>query len=335
MSNKSLLLGAVCAAVAAAPAISSAAIPVGDFAGSIASENLVKADDVFALEVSAGLLSGGAKEHVFDKENYVTEIVDGRRHQISRLDWDMKNIPVVGLGATLRINERLTLNAGVWGAVDASDDDGDMDDYDWLKGDDVPYSEYSKSTSDLTSGVIVDVHLAYDFVQDWNGLSASFVVGARGEEWKWEAMDLYALYSENNYVPVFESGKVCEYRQTYISGYVGLSAEWRIGDLALSGLFTWGRYYAEDEDDHILADKHFEETFDQFDADAIRVGVAASYAFTERMSARLAYDYFYYGLSVGTMELWDYDEGTYGKEDDASGIEMRYGIVSVALSFTF
>ncbi len=326
MSKSPLLLGAVCAAVAAAPAISSAAIRA---------ENVAKANESFAIQVSAGILSGEAKEHVFDKENYVTKREDGRRHQISRLDWDMKNVPVVGLNGTLRIDERLTLNAGIWGALDASDDDGDMDDYDWLAGDNVSYSEYSKSTSDLTSGVIADVNLAYDFVKDWNGLTATILVGARAEEWEWEAMDLYALYSDNNYAPIIETGKVCDYRQSYVSGYVGLAAEWRAGAWALNGYFTWGRYYAEDEDDHFMADKHFEETFDEYDADAILIGVSASYDLTEKMSVRLAYDYQYYGLSVGTMKLWDYGEGEYGEEDDAAGVEMRYGIASVALSYAF
>ncbi len=318
---------AVCLAVAAEfPVLCSAAIRA---------ENIAKANETAAIQVSAGILSGEAKEHVFTYGDLATGKKDGRRHQLSRLDWDMKDVPVIGVNGSLRFGERFGIHAGVWGALDSSEDDGDVDDYDWMAGDGVSYSDYSQSTSDLTSGVIADANLSYDIVKGWNGVTASLFVGIRVEEWEWDAMGLYALYSELNHKPYFETGKFVEYRQSFTQGYLGLAAEWRSGALALNGYLTWGRYYAEDEDEHLGSYKHFEDTFEEFDADAFSCGISASYDITENMTMSLAYDFQYYGLSIGKIEVWDVITDAYEVGEDGAGISMRYGIASIAFSFAF
>ena len=63
-------------------------------------------------QLSLGLLNGDAKEHVYDYET-----ADGSRRQLSRLDWDLKNVAMGGVNFSVRpikhdLVDALTLNVG-------------------------------------------------------------------------------------------------------------------------------------------------------------------------------------------------------------------------------
>ena len=95
-----------------------------------------------AGQLSFGLLNGEANEHVFDYET-----ADGSRRQLSRLDWDLKNVVMggvnfsvrplnmvrgidVGPDLTFNTANGLTINFGYWSAL--TEGNGEMEDYDWL-----------------------------------------------------------------------------------------------------------------------------------------------------------------------------------------------------------
>lgn len=288
----------------------------------------------FAVRADAGMLHGNARERVYSYGDLATGIEDGRRRQLSRLDWDMDNVPMIGAVGSYWIRRNLSLNLGLWFALDSTDDDGYMKDYDWMAGSDVHYSDYSESTSDLTSGTIADLNFEYDFVTDWNNVVAGLFAGVRYEQWKWEANDGFALYSELNYIPYPFEGVVCKYRQEYSTSYIGLRTAWSVGAFTLSAYGAWGTFYAEDRDDHLMAGKLFKDEADDYKADYFSCGLSASFAFAENLTASIGWDYTYYGNSIGDLKLWDEEEG-YDKGDDCGGLSLRHHTFSASLAYRF
>ena len=64
----------------------------------------------FAVQGSIALLNGEAIEHVYDYET-------GSRRQLSRLDWDLKNVLMGGFSGSVRLMDKLTINGGYWSAL--------------------------------------------------------------------------------------------------------------------------------------------------------------------------------------------------------------------------
>ena len=66
----------------------------------------------FGVQLSGGLLNGKAKEHVFDND-----VFPGERYQVSRLDWDLKNVAMAGFNASPSPPSRAL---GSWAIMPAS-----------------------------------------------------------------------------------------------------------------------------------------------------------------------------------------------------------------------
>ena len=71
-----------------------------------------------------GLLNGTINEYVFDDEN-----CKNTDHKVSQLDWDVKNIPVLGLKAEVDFLRYIAISFD--GSVGISKESGYMQDYDW------------------------------------------------------------------------------------------------------------------------------------------------------------------------------------------------------------
>lgn len=79
----------------------------------------------FRITPQIGLVNGSINEYVFDEEN--SKNTD---YKISQLDWDIKNIPVLGVKAEFNILRYIAINLSTsFGIPKIS---GYMQDYDWL-----------------------------------------------------------------------------------------------------------------------------------------------------------------------------------------------------------
>ena len=298
--------------------------PIGDFPISVGGQ------------LSLGLLNGEAKEHVYDYET-----ADGSRRQLSRLDWDLKNVAMGGVNVSVRpikhdLLDALTLNVGFWNAL--SEGSGEMDDYDWLDTGSADWTHYSLSDVDVTEGYLLDVNLAWDLVE-WKDLTARAFAGYKQNGWTWEDSGKYLLYPEYGYVPQDLDGEnMINYEQEFRMPYIGASADFTPGDFTVSGRLTYSpSVQATDWDDHLARDIHFKEEFEG--GDMLGFGLDVRYAFSKGVLngvfVSAALDYQMIDLIVGDMEYYDASTGEYGGDDDIAGIENEYMVFSLGGGYQF
>lgn len=282
-----------------------------------------------AFQASMGVLGGEAKEHVYDTDT-------GSRRQLSRLDWDLSGIVMGGVNGSVRVMDKLTLNGGIWSAV--TEGGGEMDDYDWLEPSSSDWTHYSLSDVDVTEGYILDLNAAWDLLV-WEDLTARAVAGYKYNTWTWEDRGVYLLYPEYGYVPeplYGENG--INYEQEFNIPYLGVSADWAIGDLTVSGYIHFSPIVsATDKDQHVARTLNFTETFDG--GDMLGAGMEARYAFTEgfwkNIFVSAALDYQKVDLIVGDMAVVNYTTGETGSGKDVAGIENEYVTFSVGGGMRF
>ena len=285
----------------------------------------------FAGELSVGWLNGEAKEHVFDYET-----PDGRRRQLSRLDWELKNILMGGGNGSVRLGGRLTVNGGFWLAL--TEGSGEMEDYDWLDLQSEDWTHYSLSEVEVTEGYRFDLNAAWDLVQ-WRDLTARLMAGYKQDGWTWEDRGVYLLYPEYGYIPVDLGGlNMVNYEQEFRMPYLGASADWQWRQWTLSGYVNWSPLVsAEDWDEHVDRELFFHETFEG--GDSFGCGARVRYDFTQGFFkgafVSAALDYQSVDLIVGDMEVYDAATGMYGGEQDVAGIENRHLVWSLGLGAKF
>ncbi len=285
----------------------------------------------FALQGSMGMVNGEAKEHVYDYET-----ADGSRRQLSRLDWDIKNVMMGGFNGSIRLLDKLTLNGGWWLAL--SEGSGEMDDYDWLNTDSEDWTHYSLSDVDVTEGYLIDLNVAWDLVE-WKDLTARVLAGYKQDGWTWEDRGVYLLYPEYGYIPQDLGGdNMINYEQEFRMPYLGASADWAMGNFTVSGSLIYSPIVAaEDWDQHVERTLNFHETFDG--GDMFGLGVEARYSFTQGFFngafASAALEYQKIDLIIGDMELEDYSTGETGGDSDVAGIENEYLLLSLGLGIGF
>jgi plasminogen activator len=279
----------------------------------------------FAVQPSFGLLNGEAKEHVFD---YTT----GYRRQLSRLDWQLKNVAMGGLQGSARVFSKLTINAGVWGVL--TEGSGKMDDYDWTIDERPDYlTNYSLSEVDVTSGYIFDLNVAWDA---WSAklATARILWGYKQNEWKWEDRGVYTEYLENHFVRDYSYSGMnwINYEQKFQMPYLGTSVDFTPGNFTISGRLVYSPYmWASDKDQHVIRDTYFTEEFQG--GDMLGFGLDVRYEFSVGSKTRAfvsaALDYQKIGLIVGDVEMREGSHGAPEKFEDGAGIENEYLVYSL------
>jgi len=292
----------------------------------------------FAAELSLGLANGEAKEHVYDYDG-----PGGARRQLSRLDWDIKNVVMGGGSLSVRpfsgqnpFLERFTVNGGMWIAL--TEGSGEMDDYDWLDTGSADWTHYSLSDVDVTEGYRLDLNLAFDV---W--ANPSFAVramaGYKQDGWSWEDSGDYLLYPEYGYIPQYLDGEnMINYEQEFRMPYLGATVDWTWEALTVSGYLTWSPIVeATDWDEHVARDLHYKDTFK--DGDMLGLGIEARYDLTQMgfsgwfLTAALEYQKI--DRIVGDMQMVDIVTGESGGYTDVAGIENETLMISVGGGLRF
>ena len=292
----------------------------------------------FGGSIDSTFVGGTAREHVFspkaDSAEYARELGvpdDGKRHQISRLDWDI-GAAMIGFAGSVRY-DRFSFNAGIWYGGSGDDADLEMEDYDWFAGDHNPYTEYSRSDAELTDAWMIDANVSYDFWRD-DALAANVFAGLRWQQWEWtcDGWNDYC-YSDYNWQWIRDKGHICDYEQQLNFVYLGIGCEWKLSEsFSLSAYLSWAPVYGgEDHDKHLAVYKDFKEDFDYDDGEVYAAGVALDWHVTDKASFTLAVDWQKATLHEGDLKLDDYGTGEYMEQEDAAGYENEY----VALTFGF
>ena len=290
--------------------------------------------------IDATYIGGEAKEHVFAPKSVSADYArefgvpdDGQRHQLSRLDWDIA-ASMIGLTGAARY-DRLSLNFGVW--YGGSGSDGyDMEDYDWMEGDHVPHTEYSRSDTELTDAWLFDANVSCDLWRS-EGFTGCAFAGAREQRWKWTCDGRNDFrYSENGHLWAHDHDHVVDYRQAVFFGYVGLGGTWRLSDaLDLSAYASWAPgWKGRDRDNHIAAGKISHDSFD-WGGDVYGAGVSLGWHLAERATVSLAVDWQEATLNQGDLHQWDYDEDERTDIKEGSGMENEYAAFTIALDYAF
>ena len=301
----------------------------------------------YGVTAEAGWLQGMAHEYVYAS---VPQL--GYKGTMSRLDWEIENLWMGGVEAGARWG-RLTLNGGVWSALNDGGSSTMMD-YDWM---DIPgvavssgfsYSE-TASDSEVDQALLADANVGYDFLRLDSGLWAAAFVGARYEKWSWDAKGLsggcgfpeYDIWEEES-LP--KDTTVISYDQEYLYGYLGARAGWQIGCVDLGGYVAWApAYHVKDRDNHRMRETIF-KTDNDYDSHVMLYGVAAKVGLSDSWTLALSWEALNTGTAatsgtqIGGEDEDDEDDDDDDEDDDSStwsGIKMRNSMVSLSLSYTF
>ena len=105
-------------------------------------------------KANISLLNGSISEYVFDPASHNTDDV------LSRLDWDVKNVPIVSASVDLTLFKYAYFNLGA-GFGFPSTPSGNMQDYDWVNGTEL--TNYSIQDNFLNSYRNIFVKIGYNF----------------------------------------------------------------------------------------------------------------------------------------------------------------------------
>ena len=106
-------------------------------------------------KANISLLNGSISEYVFDPDSHNTDDV------LSRLDWDVKNVPIVSASVDLTLFKYAYFNLGA-GFGFPSTPSGNIQDYDWLNYD-TELTNYSIHDNFLNSYRNIFVKIGYNF----------------------------------------------------------------------------------------------------------------------------------------------------------------------------
>ncbi|MDD2240413.1 MAG: omptin family outer membrane protease [Kiritimatiellae bacterium] len=292
----------------------------------------------FTGQLSLGLANGEGKEHVYDYDG-----PGGSRRQLSRLDWDIKNVIMGGGSLSVRpFNQqpnflnRFTVNGGMWIAL--TEGSGEMDDYDWLDTGSSEWTHYSLSDVDVTEGYIFDLNLAFDVWAN-PAFTVRAMAGYKQDGWSWEDSGQYALYPDYGYIPVDLGGEnMINYEQEFCMPYLGATVDWNWQAWTVSGYLTWSPIVeATDWDEHLARNLDFKETFE--DGDMLGLGIEARYDLTQMgfsgWFVTAALDYQKIDLIVGDMHVRNTVTGETGGDKDVAGIENKTLLISVGGGLRF
>ena len=213
---------------------------------SLYSESLFGSLFSIDIEPTAGLLNGNIAEYVVDEGCLNTNNIE------SRLDWDVKNIPYIGINTDVRILKHIYANFnGKFGFHKSS---GSMEDYDWLNSlnpswqDDDPteITNYSISDNDLDSLYSLAFRLGATITLPFE-ISVSPFVSYEYDRVGFSAYGGTAIYKSLDYEEyTFDDEKLISYKQEINSVFLGVAANIDTfqklsiqADFLLSPALTW------------------------------------------------------------------------------------------------
>ena len=164
-------------------------------------------------KANISLLNGSISEYVFTPASHNTDDV------LSRLDWDVKNVPIVSASIDLTLFKYAYFNLGA-GFGFPSTPSGNMQDYDWLNYD-TELTNYSIHDNFLNSYRNIFVKIGYNFCLPLKITITPFVA-YNYEYLGFDSFDGYTEYKQDNWQKKECSGSVVSYFQETNAFLVGI-----------------------------------------------------------------------------------------------------------------
>ena len=173
-------------------------------------------------KANISLLNGSISEYVFDPASHNTDDV------LSRLDWDVKNVPIVSASVDLTLFKYAYFNLGA-GFGFPSTPSGNMQDYDWTYCFEFDFPEeygtkltyYSIQDNFLNSYRNIFVKIGYNFYLPLKITITPFVA-YNYEYLGFDGFDGYTEYKQHNWQKKELSGNVISYFQETNAFLVGI-----------------------------------------------------------------------------------------------------------------
>ena len=173
-------------------------------------------------KANISLLNGSISEYVFDPASHNTDDV------LSRLDWDVKNVPIVSASVDLTLFKYAYFNLGA-GFGFPSTPSGNMQDYDWTYCFEFDFPEeygtkltyYSIQDNFLNSYRNIFVKIGYNFYLPLKITITPFVA-YNYEYLGFDGFDGYTEYKQDNWQKKECSGSVISYFQETNAFLVGI-----------------------------------------------------------------------------------------------------------------
>lgn len=213
-------------------------------------------------KANISLLNGSISEYVFDPASHNTDDV------LSRLDWDVKNVPIVSASVDLTLFKYAYFNLGA-GFGFPSTPSGNMQDYDWLNCSDFGFPEqygteltnYSIHDNFLNSYRNFFVKFGFNCYLPLNITVTSFVA-YNYEYLGFDSFDGYTAYKVDNWQKKELSGNVISYFQETNAFLVGV----KLISPVLFNLKIDGEFLISPYTSNINAlDKHYEKKIHYMD----------------------------------------------------------------------
>ena len=173
-------------------------------------------------KANISLLNGSISRYVFDPDSHNTDDV------LSRLDWDVKNVPIVSASVDLTLFKYAYFNLGA-GFGFPSTPSGNMQDYDWTYCFEFDFPEeygtnltyYSIQDNFLNSYRNIFVKIGYNFCLPLKITITPFVA-YNYEYLGFDGFDGYRKYKKENWQKIEFSGNVISYFQETNAFLVGI-----------------------------------------------------------------------------------------------------------------
>ncbi|MBQ7252682.1 MAG: omptin family outer membrane protease [Kiritimatiellae bacterium] len=283
--------------------------------------NAVNGDDVtIAVAADAAWLSGRAREQVFARGAYPETLAGSgsNRHRMSRLDWDLKNVFLVGGAGSIR-TWRVSFNGGIWAGAGLGGS-GVMEEWDWLVGD-TPDARAtpanganacSRSDATVTTALVADGNVAFDLLDGDSAFALFPFAGFRLDRYEWEAENGWRTDSGNGGIRTEMSGKSIEYELDCVQAYFGLGGSCLLG--RRFRLSAYGRfapvYRAKDHEkriaNHYIAENRTDR--DWFEDVAYGLGARAEWALTPHCCLAASVDWSRYAFAEAKTKVRDAGE---------------------------
>ncbi|MFJ5296634.1 omptin family outer membrane protease [Pseudomonas sp. NPDC088368] len=293
----------------------------------VTEEQRFEAGDV-EVSVGLGLLNGQAKEKAY---------YEGEK--LSQLNWDLKQVPTLHLGVTFHPSEWLSLDARGWTQMGKGR--GHMKDYDWIDGEDEPWTHYSDHPDTKVQKAWQAEFAATVWALKREDMAFGAMLGYQRSEFGWEARGGEFTYSsENGFRDI--SGKVppelksISYEQSYDTPYIGLVGLYTHDNWTLEGRFKYSQWVkARQHDQHHLRDLTFTGQNDnRGKMQSLALGV--SYRIQPQLSIKAGVDYQVFAEAKGHALINDLDEGKRYRTGDKSMSQANRTVLStLALNYRF
>jgi plasminogen activator len=241
--------------------------------------------------VATGMLNGESGEYVYDADGFYTGIPG---YKFSELKWELNDVHMLGVGGTYHANKRMRFNLDYW--VNAGEQDGTMDDYDWVYvGSDWSHWSHHDNTA-VTTAEKLDLNGDFTlYASRKSGGAISALVGYRQDRFGWESSGGYGIYSDTAYrdtLVLFSDVPVISYEQTYRTPYIGVAMQsggrGSGRKLQFDAKLRYSQWVSgEDVDHHLLRYLRFEE--EGSGGDWIEYDVSLTYLLNKRASLNIAY----------------------------------------------